>query len=158
MMAISTALALSLLTAMNAPQPPVTKIVDHTDTYHGITIRDPYRWLEAPISTPEVRAWADAQNAATDAYMNSIPGRERVVNELMKRVNFERYSAPTARGARTIYTYNSGLQNQDVIYVSDGPGKEPRILLDPNTLSKDGTVALSATDLSLDGKIGRAHV
>jgi len=152
MMALSTALALSLLNPMNAPQPPVTKTVDHTDTYHGITIRDPYRWLEAPISTPEVRAWADAQNAATDAYMNTIPGRDRVLNELMKRVNFERYSAPTARGDRTVYTYNSGLQNQDVIYVSDGPGKQPRILLDPNTLSQDGTVALSATDLSLDGK------
>lgn len=131
---------------------PVSRRVDHVDRYHGISVADPYRWLEAPISTPEVRAWADAQNAFTMGYLERIPGRAALLDELERRVNFERYSLPTRRGSREFYSYNTGLQAQDVMYVVDGPGQEARVLIDPNTLSEDGTVSISATDVSLDGE------
>lgn len=132
------------------PYPP-TKTVDQKDTYHGITVADPYRWLEQPISTPEVKAWADAETELTNRYLAQIPNRQTLLGELMRRVNYERYGVPTTKGQRTFYTYNTGLQPQDVIYVVDKPGAEPRILLDPNKLSKDGTVALTATDYDNSG-------
>lgn len=132
------------------PYPP-TKTVDQKDTYHGITVADPYRWLEQPISTPEVKAWADAESELTNRYLAQIPNRQTLLGELMRRVNYERYGVPTTKGQRTFYTYNTGLQPQDVIYVVDKPGAEPRILLDPNNLSKDGTVALTATDYDNSG-------
>ncbi|QYK52823.1 MAG: S9 family peptidase [Fimbriimonadaceae bacterium] len=130
---------------------PVTKTVDHTDTYHGITVKDPYRWLEQPISTPEVKKWADAQNKLTFDYLHKIPNSKPLLDELLHRVNYERYTVPTQRGDRTFYFHNTGLQAQDVLFVIDKPGAKPRVLLDPNTFSKDGTVALNATDFSNDG-------
>ncbi|MBX3113315.1 MAG: S9 family peptidase [Fimbriimonadaceae bacterium] len=130
---------------------PASKTVDHTDSYHGITVKDPYRWLEQPISTPEVKKWADAQNKLTFDYLHKIPNAEPLLKELLRRVNYERYTVPTQRGERTFYSHNTGLQAQDVLFVIDKPGAKPRVLLDPNKLSKDGTVALSATDFSNDG-------
>ncbi|ARU39697.1 hypothetical protein CCB80_00480 [Armatimonadetes bacterium Uphvl-Ar1] len=130
---------------------PPTKTVNHTDTYHGITVADPYRWLEQPITTPEVKAWADAQNELTNRFLNQIPNRKPLLDELLRRVNYERFDIPVQKGTRTFYGYNSGLLPQNVIYVVDRPGATPRILLDPNTLSADGTVALSGTDFNNDG-------
>src|SRR5690606_4939513 len=85
-------------------------------------------------------------------YLESIPGRDRYLKELESRINYERFTVPFQQGGKTFYSRNSGLQNQDVLYVVDKPGTEPRILIDPNTLSTDGTVALNGMDVSLDGK------
>lgn len=144
-----TVLAAAMIT-QTWPYPP-TKTVDHKDTYHGITVADPYRWLEQPISTPEVKQWADAETELTNRYFSQIPHRETLLSELMRRVNYERYGIPVTKKSRTFYTYNSGLQAQDVIYVVDRPGEKPRVLIDPNKLSTDGTVALTATDYDNSG-------
>lgn len=131
---------------------PMTKIVNQIDLYHGVAVADPYRWLEQPVSVPEVRDWVTAENKVTFDYLDKIPGRDRLNKELGRRINFERFGTPSQHGDVTIYSRNSGLQNQDVIYVVDRKGAEPRVLLDPNTLSKDGTVALNGMDVSDDGK------
>lgn len=130
---------------------PTTKTSDQKDTYHGITVADPYRWLEQPITTPEVKAWADAQTQLTNHFFEQIPNRKPLLNELLRRVNYERFDIPITKGKRTFYGYNSGLLPQNVIYIVDQPGASPRILLDPNKLSTDGTVALSGTDFNNDG-------
>ncbi|MFM9872537.1 MAG: prolyl oligopeptidase family serine peptidase [Fimbriimonadaceae bacterium] len=146
---LTSILATTLLT-QNWMYPP-TKTSDQKDTYHGITVADPYRWLEQPITTPEVKAWADAETQLTNHYFDQIPNRKPLLNELLRRVNYERFDVPVQKGKRTFYGYNSGLLPQNVIYVVDQPGATPRILLDPNKLSADGTVALTGTDFSNDG-------
>ena len=147
---ISTAVALAMLNSkLDYPE---TKTVDHVDMYHGIAVKDPYRWLEQPVSVPEVKAWVDAQNEVTFDYLEQIPGRDRYLQELEKRLNYERFNVPIKRNDRVFYQRNSGLQNQDVLYYTDARDLAPRVLLDPNTLSEDGTVALSGIDFSLDGR------
>ncbi len=141
------------LISISAPmQYPETKTVDHVDRYFGISIADPYRWLEQPISVPEVRDWVDRQNAFTFDYLEKIKNREPMLDELERRSNYERYSIPYAAGQRIFYSHNSGLQAQNVIYVIDHEGAEPRVLLDPNTWSEDGTVSLAVYEPSHDGK------
>lgn len=139
--------------AMSTPLDyPETKTVNHVDHYFGISIADPYRWLEEPISTPEVKDWVDRQNKFTFGYLEKIKNREPLLNELERRSNYERYSVPQAGGERIFYSHNTGLQAQDVVMVQEGESGEPRVLLDPNTWSKDGTVALSAYEPSADGR------
>lgn len=130
---------------------PETKTVDVKDTYHGTVVADPYRWLEQPASTPEVRSWIEDQNKVTFGFLDEIEGRDRMLNEIKRRINFERFQIPTRAGGRVFYERNDGLQNQDVFYVVDKPGAAPRVLLDPNQLSKDATVGVSANDYSEDG-------
>lgn len=145
----------ALTLALMAPQSlqyPKAKTVDTVDIYHGVAVADPYRWLERPISNSEVKKWVTAENKLTFSYLDKIPGRDRLLKTLEGRINFERFTVPTKEGGRVFYSRNSGLQNQDVLYVVDGDGMKPRVLLDPNTLSKDGTVALSGMDISKDGK------
>ncbi|MGE0001906.1 MAG: prolyl oligopeptidase family protein [Fimbriimonadaceae bacterium] len=131
---------------------PPTRRVGHVDSYHGVTVEDPYRWLEAPISEPEVKSWVDAQNKVTFSYLDTIPNRESMLDELVRRANFERYGIPSQEAGKVFYTRNNGLQAQDVLYVADSQGKNEKVLLDPNTMSDDGTVALVGTDVSLDGQ------
>lgn len=131
---------------------PPTRRVDHFDTYHGVTVADPYRWLEAPISEPEVKSWVDAQNKVTFQFLDAIPNRESMLDELVRRANFERFGVPDQESGMTFFTRNDGLQAQDVLYVADSSGNGAKVLLDPNTLSRDGTVALAGTDVSLGGK------
>ena len=121
------------------------------DDWHGVQVPDPYRWLEDPDS-PESRAWIEAQNEITGAYLGSIDGRERIRERVEELWNYERYGLPRRYGSRVFFTRNDGLQNQSVVYVIDKPGDEPRMLLDPNTLSEDGTVALAGTSYSADGR------
>lgn len=122
-----------------------------TDDYHGVTIADPYRWLEDPNSA-ETKAWAEAQNTLTHNLLDSYPGRDKIASTLSKIINFERFSSPEKVGIYYFYGRNTGLQNQSVLYVTDKLGDTGRVLLDPNTLSKDGTVALSGTEVSPNGK------
>jgi prolyl oligopeptidase len=131
---------------------PQTRKVEQTDDYHGTKISDPYRWLEDDNSA-ETKAWVEAQNKVTFAYLNQIPERARIKARLTELWNYERYSAPFERGGKYFYTKNNGLQNQSVWYVAESLKDQGRVLIDPNTLSPDGTVALSGLAISRDGKM-----
>ncbi len=131
---------------------PATKTVDQVDDYHGRKIADPYRWLEDP-DAPDTRAWVAAQNKVTFGYLEKLPHRARLQKRLTELWNYERYGLPRKRGEAYFYTRNDGLQNQSVLYVSQGPHGEPRQLLDPNRLSEDGTTALAGWTASDDGKL-----
>src|SRR6185312_7139418 len=98
------------------------------------TVSDPYRWLEDDNS-PETATWVEAQNKVTFGYLDSIPQRPKIRERLKSLWNYERFSAPSKKGDRYFFTRNSGLQNQAVLMVADSLDAEPRVLLDPNTLS-----------------------
>ena len=134
---------------LNYPKTTKTEVVD---SYHGTTITDPYRWLEDDNS-PATKAWVEAQNQVTFAYLNAIPGRDAIKARLTKLWNYERYGIPFKEGGRYFYSRNDGLQNQSVLYTVETLDAAPRVLLDPNTLSKDGTVALAGMALSDDGNL-----
>lgn len=132
--------------------PKTRKDTTITDNYFSTLISDPYRWLEDDNST-ETKAWVDTQNAVTFNYLNALPGRDSIKARLTKLFNYERFSTPFKKGGRYFYYRNSGMQNQSVLYVQDAPDSEPRVLIDPNTLSKDGTTALGSSSISKDGKL-----
>jgi prolyl oligopeptidase len=131
---------------------PVAKKVDQTDNYFGTTIADPYRWLE-DANSEETHAWVEAENKLTRAYLSQIPQRDAIRQRLSELWNYERYSVPVKEGGRYFYSRNDGLQNQAVLYTMDSLNAKPRLLLDPNTLAADGTVALAGTAVSPDGKL-----
>ncbi len=130
---------------------PSTRKVDQTDTYHGVEIADPYRWLEDP-NTPETADWVAAQNEVTFDYLNALPGRDRLNARLTELWNYERYGIPFKKANRYFYYKNNGLQNQSVLYTLPTLDAEPTVLLDPNAFSEDGTVALSGTAISEDAR------
>ncbi len=123
-------------------QYPHTARVDHVDDYHGTTVTDPYRWLENDTS-PETEAWVAAQNRVTFEYLDKIPYRERLKARLTELVNYPRVSAPTAKGPWRVFARNDGLQNQAVYYLQRDEA-EPKVLLDPNTMSPDGTTRVAS--------------
>lgn len=128
---------------------PQTATEDVTDDYHGTKVADPYRWLEEDARTSKrVADWVEAQNKVTFRYLESIPEREPILRRLTKLWDYERYSAPSKRGGRYFFSKNDGLQNQSVLYVMENLNDTPRVLLDPNKLSADGTVALTGTSVS----------
>jgi len=130
---------------------PESKKVDVVDDYFGTKVADPYRWLEDSKS-PEVKAWVEAQNKVTFAYLDKIPYREKLRTRLTELYNYPRISAPFRRGDTYFFTKNDGLQNQSVYYIQKGVNGKPEVFLDPNTFSADGTSVLSAFSLSKDGK------
>ena len=130
---------------------PNTRQSDITDTYHGVTVADPYRWLEDPNSD-ETKQWVEAQNEVTFGYLNDLPGRDQIKNRLTELWDYERYGIPFKQGNRYFYYKNNGLQNQSVLYTLPTLDAEPKVLLDPNTLSEDGTVALAGTAISENGQ------
>ncbi|MEM8641814.1 MAG: prolyl oligopeptidase family serine peptidase [Cyanobacteria bacterium P01_G01_bin.54] len=132
-------------------QYPLSRQADTTDTLHGVTIADPYRWLEA-LDAEETVAWVAAQNRVTFKWLNALPHRDRLRDRLSQLWNYPRYSLPFKKGNRYFYRKNDGLQNQSVLYVLDRLDGEPRTLLDPNLLSDDGTVALGGISVSPDGR------
>ena len=135
-----------------APLYPVTRKVDQQDNYHGTIVADPYRWLE-DANSAETGDWVAAQNKLTQAYLGQIPARDAIRQRLTELWNYERYSVPYKEGGRYFYSRNDGLQNQSVLYTMAKLGDIPRVLLDPNTLAADGTVALAGTAVSPDGKL-----
>lgn len=130
---------------------PFTKKVEQTDDYFSHKINDPYRWLENDTAT-ETEAWVKEQNDVTNAYLSKIPFRQKIHDRLTELWNYERSSAPHKEGDWYAYYKNDGLQNQAVLYVKKGIEGAPEVLLDPNKLSSDGTVALQATAFSKNQK------
>ena len=120
------------------------------DDYFGTEVADPYRWLENDTSA-ETNAWVEAERKVTDDYLSHIPFRGAIKERLTQLMNYERYSVPSKRFGRYVFSKNDGLQNQSVIYIQY-PDQEPEVLLDPNKLSDDGTVSLGGGSMSNDGK------
>lgn len=146
------ALILMSISAQSAPLTyPQTAQVAQTDNYHGTVVADPYRWLE-DANSAETAAWVEAQNKVTFDYLQALPQRAALIERLTKIWDYPKYGAPFKAGGRYFHYYNTGLQNQSVLMVQENLDAAPRVLLDPNTLSTDGTVALSALSLSDDGK------
>jgi prolyl oligopeptidase len=132
---------------------PKTKTVDQVDDFHGVKVPDPYRWLEEDVrNSKEVADWVAEQNKVTFAFLESIPQRNAIKKRLTELWNYEKFGVPAKVGGRYVFSKNDGLQNQSVLYLLDSLTSEPRVLVDPNTWSKDGTVALSATSFSDDGR------
>ena len=131
---------------------PPSRTVDQVDRYHGVAVADPYRWLE-DANSEETAAWVAAQNELTFDYLGQIPARSAIYDRMLQLWNYEKLSVPWKRGDRYFYYKNDGLQNQSVLYTLDRLDGEPRVLLDPNTLSDDGTVALSGVALTPDGSL-----
>ncbi|MGD0711171.1 MAG: prolyl oligopeptidase family serine peptidase [Bacteroidales bacterium] len=137
--------------AQNGIKYPVTKKVDTVDNYFGTKVPDPYRWLENDKSE-ETAAWVKAENAVTFDYLGKIPFREKIKERLTKIWNFPKYGIPFKQGKHYFFYKNDGMQNQSVLYIQDGLDGAPRMFLDPNKLSTDGTVALAELSVSNDGK------
>jgi len=132
---------------------PETETVDQVDSYHGVDVADPYRWLEDDVRESEdVKRWVDAQNDVTFAYLDTIEEREFIEKRMTELWDYERYGIPAKEGGRYYYSYNDGLMNQNVIYTLPSLDAEPKLLLDPNTWSDDGTVALASYFASPDGR------
>jgi prolyl oligopeptidase len=144
-------LLLAGCTAGQGLQYPDARKSDVVDDYHGTAVQDPYRWLEDP-DAEETRAWIEAENEITDAWLKEIPQRPKIRYRLEKLWNYERYGIPFKQADRYFFSRNDGLQNQSVIYWTDSLEAEPKVLIDPNTLSEDGTVALNGYMMSRDGK------
>jgi prolyl oligopeptidase len=134
------------------PSYPPARKSNQVDDYHGVKVADPYRWLEDPDSA-ESRVWIEAQNKLTFGYMDQIPERAKIKDRITKLWNYERYGMPYKGGERYFFLRNDGLQNQSALYTMDSLEGSPRVLLDPNKLSADGTVALTGTTVSEDGKL-----
>ena len=130
---------------------PVTRKVDHVDTYHGTRVPDPYRWLEDDNS-PETAKWVEAQNRVTFGYLEKIPYRTQLKARLKKLYDYPKYSAPSRKGGLFFFNKNEGTQNQSVLYVQKGLDGQPEVLLDPNQWSTDGTTRLTLFSPSKDAK------
>ncbi|HEY6121085.1 MAG TPA: prolyl oligopeptidase family serine peptidase [Pyrinomonadaceae bacterium] len=131
---------------------PNTKKIDQVDDYHGVKVADPYRWLE-DLDSPDTTRWVEEENSLAFSFLNEIPARKTLKDRLTKLWNYEKFGVPFKEGNRYFYSRNSGLQNQSVIYTVTALTAQPRVLLDPNTLSTDGTVALSGEAVSDNGKL-----
>ena len=133
------------------PPPPQVHVVDQVDDYHGTPVRDPYRWLEDE-SLPETQAFIAAQNARTRVFLDS-PVRDALEKRLTELLDYPRQTTPVRRGAFAFFSTNTGLQNQNVLRVTEQIGAPGRVLVDPNTLSEDGTVSLGGTSFTKDGTL-----
>ena len=130
---------------------PESRRSDQVDNYHGTLVADPYRWLE-DANSAETRAWIEAQNEVTERWLAAIPARDRIRERLARVWDYEKFSVPFREGGLVFYFKNTGLQNQSVLYAAASMEDEPRVLLDPNSLSPDGTVALTGLSVSRDGR------
>jgi prolyl oligopeptidase len=125
---------------------------DTVDVHHGQAVADPYRWMEN-LDSPELARWIEAQNALTQSFIAAAGNRDAIAERLRTLFDHERYGVPVARNGRYFYTRNDGLQNQSPIYWQQGLDGEPKLLIDPNTLSDDGTIALAEWSVSDDGRL-----
>lgn len=131
---------------------PETRTTDVVDSQFGVDVADPYRWLEDDVRVnPEVADWVKAQNAVSDAYLDSLPGRDILAGRMKSLFDYERFGLPRKAGSSYFYTRNDGLQNQSVLYARDGLDGQSRVLIDPNLWAKDGATALDNWVPSKDG-------
>ena len=150
--------ATSLFVRAKTPEAPgkITYPAAHkgsqVDDYHGTKVADPYRWLENP-DAPESRQWIEAENKLTFRFLDGIPERPAIKARLKELWDYEKFGVPEKEQTRFFFTKNSGLQNQSVIYTTENLAKPPQVLLDPNTLSQDGTVALAGSAVSEDARL-----
>ena len=152
----STLFVAALMSAASVLAAPITYPQSNrgfeVEARHGLSVPDPYRWLEADVRTDEnVAKWVDAQNKVTMGYLAGLPKREAIRERLTALTNYERFGIPRVRGGLQFFARNSGLQNQSVLYVQ-AQGGEPRVLIDPNPWAKDGATALAEWTPSKDGK------
>lgn len=132
---------------------PATLKCDQTDFLHGTRVADPYRWLEGDVREhADVAKWVQEQNELSDSYLQGIAERETIANRLRALWNYPRYGLPVKKGGRYFFEYNTGLLNQNQIHVQDDLHSDPVLLLDPNTLAEDGTIAVASWYPSPDGR------
>ena len=139
---------------------PTSHKDEQIDVYHGVEVKDPYRWLEDPDSS-ETKAWVEAQNQVTFDYLAQISARDKIKQRITKLWNYEKFGTPFKKGdfdqdnlsKRYFYFKNDGLQNQSVLYTLTSLDGTPEVLIDPNQFSEDGTIALSGLAVSDDGKL-----
>ncbi|MFC1543339.1 prolyl oligopeptidase family protein [Candidatus Neomarinimicrobiota bacterium] len=130
---------------------PKARQADVIDDYHGTLVADPYRWLEDPDAA-ETLAWVEAENRLTRDYLDAIPARAMLVQRLTELWNYPRYGLPSKHGERYYFSKNDGLQDQSVLYSTKQLSQEPEVVLDPNTWSADGTIALTLLSFTEDGR------
>ena len=132
---------------------PPTERIDQADTYHGVRVDDSYRWLER-LGSPAVDAWVASQNAVAQPWLEALPARPRLVERLTRLWNYDQYAGtvPVIRGGRTFFLEKKGLQDQSVLYWMPSGDAGPRVLVDPNDLATDGTIAVSDYVPSPDGR------
>ncbi len=131
---------------------PATATTNQVDDYHGTLVADPYRWLEDDNSDA-TKAWVQAENKVTFGYLDQIPERAPIKKRITQLWNHERFGVPMKQGGRYFITRNNGLQNQSVLYTLASLEAQPTLLLDPNTMSFDGTVSLAGYEISDDGNL-----
>ncbi len=139
------------MTAKKPPYPDTTRI-NLVETLHGVQVADPYRWLEE-LDSPRTRDWIEAQNQVTFEFLGRIPQRDAIRQRLTALWDYEKVGVPIKEGGRLFFTRNDGLQNQSALYWLESVDAEPRLLLDPNQLSEDGTIALTGYAASPDGRL-----
>ncbi len=145
---LSAVVAVSAQPTISYPSAPRGAVVDD---YHGVKVADPYRWLEE-LDSVATRGWVAAEGALTDRYLAALPMRQALRSRIGKLYDYERFGVPFHGGEQYFYTRNSGLQNQSVLYTARGLAGKPQVLLDPNNLSKDGSLALVGYVPSRDGQ------
>ena len=149
---VAAAVAAATSAAVAQPfQYPQTRKVPQVDTYHGVTVADPYRWLEDDMSA-ETAAWVEAQNKLTFGYLERIPFRDALIKRVKALNDYEKISAPSRKGPYVFFSRNAGLEKQSVLYYQRGMDGKPEVLIDPNTWSADGTAALGAFAPSKDAR------
>ncbi len=148
----------AIMPATPTIQYPSSPAGDVVDIYHGRKVADPFRWLE-DVESEKTEAWVKAQNEVTQSYLSKLPSRGPMRDRLEELWNYARYDLPVQRGGKYFFTHNDGLQNQSVLYVApaDTPAEQiteqRTVLIDPNTLSEDGTIALGSWHPSDDGRL-----
>ena len=154
MKTLVTGATLALLTSAAVAQQftyPQTRKVDHVDTYHGVSVPDPYRWLEDDMSA-ETAQWVEAQNKVTFGYLEKIPFRDAMTRRVKALNNYEKITAPSRKGPYVFFSKNEGIQNQSVLYYQRGMTGKPQVLIDPNKWSVEGTDSLGAFAPSKEAK------
>lgn len=131
---------------------PTSRKSDVIDEIHGVKIPDPYRWLE-DLDSEETRKWIEEQNKLTFEFLEKIPQREKIRERLTQLWDYEKFGVPHREGNRYFFSKNDGLQNQSVLYTADSLNDSRRVLLDPNQLSSDGTIALVGYSITDDGNL-----
>lgn len=138
--------------SISMKQYPKTEKRSVVDDYFGISVDDPYRWLEDDLSE-ETKDWVNRQNEVTQNYLSQIPFRDKMKDRLTDLWNYEKYSAPMIHGDYIYFFKNDGLQNQSILYRQKGEKGDVEVFLDPNTFSEDGTTSLATYSFNQDGSL-----